>query len=243
MPQRLAKKLSLHTALAPDVVAELDRLVGQSIQYPAGASIAKVGDEADVVTVVQEGFVCRTNVLEDGRRQIHSLFLPGDTADGETPLLGNRVDNLDTLSRCSVWLIPKARFFEVVQSQPQLAEAFVREAAIAAQIAREWVVNIGRRTALERIAHLFCELHARMAALGMTSEQGFVLPLTQHDIADAQGLSAVHVNRVLQDLRARGLIRTERQRLVILDHPRLCKLAVGDFTYLHLPKMAEDSPL
>lgn len=234
----VARRLGLHSRLSAQAGAALDRLLGRSTRFEARAVIAESGEDADLVTIVEDGFVCRMNLLPDGRRQIHSLFLPGDTVDAETPLLGVRPDNVEALTDCSVWLVPQARLAGLLQTQPELAKAFARESAIGAQVAREWVVNIGQRTALERIAHLICELYARMDAVGLVTNGAFVLPLTQRDIADAQGLSAVHVNRVLQDLRRKGLIRADRRRLAVLDWGQLQRLALFDGRYLHLSQVA-----
>jgi CRP-like cAMP-binding protein len=193
----VARRLSAHSALPAQAAAALSRLLGRRTEFGAGALIAEAGDEADLVTVMREGVACRMSLLPDGRRQIHSLLLAGDTADAEAPLLGVRQDNIEALTRCSVWLIPKTRLTALLHTQPELAQAFAREAAIAGQVARQWVVNLGQRDATERIAHLICELHARMEAVGLAREDAFPLPVTQLAIADAQGLSAVHVNRVL----------------------------------------------
>jgi CRP-like cAMP-binding protein len=232
------RRLGLHSDLGGDAAAALDRLLGRPTAFEAGALIAEAGDETDLMTVMRSGFACRMSLLPDGRRQIHSLLLPGDTADAETPLLGVRTDNIEALTRCAVWLVPKSRLASLLRLRPDLSEAFAREAAVAAQVAREWVVNIGQRTALERIAHLICEVSARMEGLGLAEDSAFPLPLTQRDIGDAQGLSAVHVNRVLQALRAQGLIRTEGRLLTILDRERLQAVALFDPHYLHLHRGA-----
>lgn len=230
----VARRLGLHSRLPPEACAELERLLGRPVKFEAGALIAEAGDNADLVTVIQTGVACRMNLLPDGRRQIHALMIPGDTADAEAPLLAVRPDNIEALTACAVWLTPKSRFASLLGAQSQLVEAFAREAAIAAQVAREWVVNIGRRSATERIAHLICELYSRSEAVGLVEDGGFLLPLTQQDIADAQGVSAVHVNRVLQELRARRLIRTERRWLIVLDLPKLQALAMFNPLYLHI---------
>ena len=230
------RRLSLHTRIGPDAADDLERLLGRPTRFAAGSLIAEAGDMTDLVTVVREGFAGRTGILPDGRRQIHSLMVPGDTADAEAPLLGARPDNIEALSDCSVWLAPKSRLAGLIAVKDELAEAFVREAAIAAQVAREWVVNVGRRTAVERVAHLICELHARLDAVGLVQASGFVQPLTQQHIADAQGISTVHANRVMQELRAMGLIRTDKRRLTVLNLERLQNVAMFDPLYLHLKR-------
>lgn len=239
----VARRLALHSRLDSTIGGDLERLLGRPIRFEAGALIAEFGDDADLVTVLQDGLACRMNLLPDGRRQIHALTVPGDAADAETPLLHRRSDNIQALTRCMVWRAPKSRFEALTGSRPRLAEAFAREAAIGAQVAREWVVNVGRRTALERIAHLICELYLRLDAVSRVEEDGFDQPLTQQDIADAQGISAVHVNRVLQELRGRGLIRTGRRRLTVLDLAQLQAVGLFDPLYLQLGSLAPDSPM
>lgn len=234
----VARRLNLHSPIGLEAAADLERLLGRPTRFKGGTLIAQAGDRADLVTVIQAGVACRTTLLADGRRQIHALLLPGETADAEARLIRYRTDNIAALTDCSVWLAPTSRFAALSTTHPELAEAFAREAAIAADIAREWVVNLGRRSALERVAHLICELYARMDAIGLVVDRTFAQPLTQQDIADAQGLSAVHVNRVFQELRARGLIRTERGRMAVLDWDRLQALALFEPLYLHLRKAA-----
>lgn len=238
----VARRLGLHTPAAATREAALAQLLGQPVAFPTRALIAQAGDKANLVTVIAEGFACRMSLLADGRRQIHSVFLPGDTADAEAPLLAVRPDNIEALTACSAWLVPQARLASLLDAEPALVQGFAREAAIAAQVAREWVVNIGQRDASERIAHLLCELHLRMTAVGLAQGSGVTLPLTQMDLADAAGLSPVHVNRVLQDLRAKGLVRTHRGRLEIVDLPRLRALGLFDPLYLQLGAVL-DSPM
>jgi CRP-like cAMP-binding protein len=228
------RRLRLHSRVDAGSAAALSGLLGRPSRFEAGSLIAEAGDDADIVTVVQNGVAARLNHLPDGRRQIHSLFIPGDTADAEISLLKVRPDSLQAISEVWAWRVPRGRVAALGATDPRLAEALAREAAIAAQVAREWVVNIGRRNAEERIAHLICELHARMGAVGLVRDGGFFQPLTQQDLADAQGISAVHVNRVLQGLRARCLIRTARHHLVVLDLERLQTIALFDPVYLSL---------
>lgn len=234
----VARRLRVHSSISVEAAAALDWLLGRPIAFEPGALVAQAGENADLVTVVQKGLACRMSLLADSRRQIHSLLLPGETADAEAALLHLRADNVEALTRCCVWLVPKTRFAGLVHSQPQLAEAFARETAIAAQVAREWVVNLGRRNAVERLAHFICELSTRFDAIGATKQNAFVLPLTQQDIADAQGMSAVHVNRVLNELRAKFLIRTDKHVLTVLDRSALESLAMFDAAYLHLRQLA-----
>lgn len=238
----VARRLGLHTPAAAGRQAALAQLLGRPVAFPARTLIAEAGDKAELVTVIAQGFACRMSLLSDGRRQIHSVFLPGDTADAEAPLLAVRPDNIEALTACSVWLVPQTRLAALLDAEPALVQGFAREAAIAAQVAREWVVNIGQRDASERIAHLLCELHLRMTAVGLVDGASVSVPFTQIDLADAQGLSPVHVNRVLQELRAKGLIRTHRARLEIVDVARLRTLGLFDPLYLQLGARL-DSPM
>jgi len=233
-PAIVAAKLSLHSPLGPVEVEALKGFLGRPQAFADRAVIAQAGDRADMVTVLGRGLACRMTVLPNGRRQIQSLLLPGDIVDAEASLLLRRSDNIEALTVCSAWLAPKSRLAALPAAAPLLAEAFAREAAINAEIARQWVVNIGGRSARERVAHFLCELTRRMDALGLAVRGYYPLPLTQQDIGDAVALSAVHVNRILQALRSEGLIQTSSRALKILDAERLCDVAAFDDTYLHL---------
>lgn len=233
----VARRLSTHSRPGPTLEV-LDQLLGHPADFEPRALIAQVGDTARDITVIREGWACRMTLLPNGRRQIHAILLPGDTADAEASLLEARPDSIEALSRCSVWSVPHQRLALLAGEHPELVRAFAREVAIAANVARAWVANIGQRDATQRIAHFICELQARLSAVGAADPSGFVLGATQADIADAQGLTTVHVNRVLQDLRARDLIRLERRRLTIMDQARLEGLALFDPLYLHLGAVA-----
>jgi CRP-like cAMP-binding protein len=229
----VARKLSLHSPLSLDVQQALDETLGRPQPFVAGAVIAESGDAADLTTVVRQGFICRATILAPGRRQIHALLLPGDSADLEATVLAKRSDRIEALTNCSVWLVPKARLAAAAAAHPQLSEALLRETVINAEIARQWVVNVGGRSAYERIAHLLCELCARMDAAGMGDAGLYPFPFTQQIIGDAQGLSMVHVNRVFQQLKANKLIDVRARRLRILDASGLSKAALFDPRYLH----------
>jgi CRP-like cAMP-binding protein len=230
----VARKLSLHSALSDEARITLRRFLGAPRAIPRGHLIAEAGDPTDLITVLESGFACRSTLLPNDARQINAFILPGDAADVETTLLERRNDNLQAMSACSVWLVPKSRLTALPRIEGSLSEAFARDAIINAEIAREWIVNLGRRSAEQRIAHLICELCTRMDVMGMGSESAYPFIFTQQDISDAQGLTAVHVNRVMQLLKARGLITLKARSLVVLDRRGLEQLGLFDPGFLHL---------
>jgi CRP-like cAMP-binding protein len=230
----VARKLALHSSLSEEARQSLGPLLGHPRQFAAGAMIALAGDPADLVSFVEEGVVCRMALLRDGSRQIQHIFLAGDAADVEASLLLRRTDNVQAITRCSVWLVPKSRLAALPRTVGGLAEAFLREATVNAETAREWIVNLGRRSADQRIAHLICELCTRMDGMEVGSHGLYPFPFTQRDIADAQGLSVVHVNRVLKHLKALGLIEARRKMVRILDRPGLEALGLFQSGYLHI---------
>lgn len=230
----VVRRLALHSALGPDARAALVQFLGRPTSFESGALLARAGDVANLVTIVHDGVICRMSLLADGRRQIHSLMIPGDIVDVEAPLLGVRSDNIEALTRCTVWLAPKGRLTALHVTRADLIKALAREAAISAQVAREWLVNIGRRSSLERVAHLLCELYARLEAVGLAGDGVFLQPLTQQDISDAEGMTAIHANRMLKELKSRGLIKVDAQQVIILDLHRLQELAFFDPRYLYL---------
>lgn len=183
--------------------------------------------------VLLEGWACRSKTLADGRRQIVSFHLPGDILDLAGVLLGQMDHEVCALTPATVAVVPGATLLDWVRHRPGLGLLLWRDTLIDASIFREWVLNVGRRTAFQRVAHLLCELVARLRAAELAPDYRCELPVTQVELADATGLSAVHVNRVVQDLRAEGLIEPRGRVLAVRDWRGLTRAAEFDPAYLH----------
>lgn len=233
-PAVVARKLALHSHLTETARQTLGPFLGQASEFARGSLVMQAGGPANLISIVGEGVACRMSLLPNGARQIHAILLPGDAADVEASLLERRTDSIQALSPCSIWLVPSSRLAALPRIQDGLAEAFLREATVNAEIAREWIVNLGRRTADQRIAHLLCELCTRMDVMGVGRDGVYPFVFTQLDIADAQGLSPVHVNRVMQQLRAAGLIALKSRSLEVLNRQGLERLGFFDPRFLHL---------
>lgn len=210
----------------------LAQLPRTTFTAPAQTAIARTGDPMDGATVLLQGIAARSRIRPSGARQILSIHVPGDALD-LTPAFTVRDDALEALTTCRGVRISHDDLRAALQ-RPGLAAAFARLSAIDANVLAERLVSLGRRAALERIAHVFCELVVRMEAVGIGAAGRYDMPLTQSELADALGLSVVHVNRTLQQLRATGAISFRNQRLTVHDFEALC--AVADFNpdYLHL---------
>lgn len=167
-----------------------------------------------------------------------SFHTAGDVPDLQSLHLPKMDHNVAALTPVIIGFIPHAAIHELTQASPEIAGLFWRDTLIDAAIFREWLAGVGRRTAHQRIAHLICEVYSRVRAVGLADGETFQLPVTQVELADSLGLSAVHVNRVLQDLRREGLIDYSGRYVVIGNWPRL--QARGDFDpeYLHLKDSA-----
>ncbi|MCW6510796.1 Crp/Fnr family transcriptional regulator [Lichenifustis flavocetrariae] len=205
--------------------------------FPADQEIVRDGDDPDHCCLLIEGFMHCYKQLETGKRQIVSFHIPGDLPDLQTMQLNVMDHALGTLTPCVVAFIPHRALHLLVGEFPNLAVAFWRDSLINAAIFREWVVNVGCRPGPQRLAHLFCELFYRLETVGLAHKDGCEMPLTQAVLGDATGLSSVHVNRMMQDLRGRGLIATKAKFLQILDREKLQDFAGFDPTYLHMKEV------
>ncbi len=170
----------------------------------------------------------------NGKRQIFSFHIPGDIPDMQSIHLSVMDHTLGTICASKVAFIPHEHVRALNRSCPRIADVFWRDTLIDAAVFREWMAGIGRRSAFARIAHLFCELFLRYKATGLTNGNSFNLPVTQSEIGDALGLSTVHVNRVLQELRGNGLITLRGGFLTVLDWDGLREAGEFDPAYLHL---------
>jgi CRP-like cAMP-binding protein len=177
-------------------------------------------------------------VTVEGKRQIVAFNVPGDVPDLQSLHLKVLDNNVGTISPCRVGFIHHEVLRDICERYPRITAAFWRETLIDAAIFREWMTSLGRREAYARIAHLLCELLVRLRAVGLAENHTCELPITQAEFADALGLTTVHVNRVLQELRADGLIRMKGQQLTIPDWEKLKEVGEFDPTYLHLEQAA-----
>ncbi|MET0529126.1 MAG: Crp/Fnr family transcriptional regulator [Microvirga sp.] len=206
----------------------------------ADTDIVRDGDRPAECCLILDGFTCRYKLLPDGTRQITGFYIPGDIPDLQSLFLHTLDNSLGTFVKTRVAMIPHQILRDLFRRNPRIAEIFWRDSLIEAAIFREWMVGLGRRSAYQRMAHLLCELQMRLRAVGLAQESGYDLPLTQNEIGDALGLSTVHVNRVLQDLRNDGLVVLRAGALTILDWEGLKSAAEFDLTYLHLDSDPED---
>lgn len=229
--RRLKQVIDL-TASESDALQAL--LHGRIRQYEPGAEIAGQGQPADGVSVFLAGWSTRAKVLADGRRQIIAFVLPGDICGFGNSVVRTTDHAIGALSTVTLADLDPSQLGALMTEHTRLRRALRWDRAVGAAIQREWTVNLGCRTAFERFAHLFCELLHRLRAVGLAEGDRFQLPATQTDLADAMGVSTVHANRVLQELRQSGLIRLQGGAVELPDVGRLSRLALFDPTYLHL---------
>ncbi len=212
---------------------EVEALTARTVRFGPRENMVQEGDEPKSVNVMMSGWACRNKFLADGRRQIVSLFLPGDMCDPYVFLLGAVDYGIRTLTPCTVAKVPAQTIREMTASGPELAEALWWQTLLAIEVQREWTLNLGRRTAVERVAHLFCEIVHRLASVGLSDGTGCDMPLTQTELADMLGLSTVHINRCMGELRASNLIVLHSKRLTLPNPQELMDLAGFDPVYLH----------
>ncbi len=204
----------------------------------AGSELVFIDDAPSRSFLLTEGFACMYKLTGPGRRQIVSFSISGDMPDLQS-LHARRMDvSISALTDVNVSYVPHADVKELCRTRPDLNQAFWRMSLIEAGMAREWVVNIGQRDGKSRLAHLLCEMFARLQAVGLSNGAECHFPITQVELGDATGLTSVHVNRMMQSLRGDGLLTLDRRVLKIPDFPRLARFADFDAGYLQLRPFA-----
>ncbi|GLS71687.1 hypothetical protein GCM10007890_37000 [Methylobacterium tardum] len=181
-----------------------------------------------------EGVACRYKILPNGRRQIMAFLVPGDFCDLHVALLGLMDHSIGTSWGCTVVDIPRATIDNLTAHHPRITRALWWATLVDEATLREWLVNMGQRDADRQMAHLFCESLVRLQTVGRASEDSFEFPISQADLADVLGITSVHANRALQDLRAKGLVEWRSKRVQVPNVPRLRAFAEFDPKYLHL---------
>jgi CRP-like cAMP-binding protein len=202
----LITKLTVSDSLDGDDIRAIQRLPIRSRSLQGLEVIVADGARPTESCLLTEGIAFRSKTTFDGQRQILSLHIPGEIPDLQSLHLKVMDHDLMTLTPCTLGFISHDALWQLSRERPNVAAALWRETLIDAAIFREWIVNVGRRSAAADVAQLFIELHRRLEAVGRTKDAGFELPITQSVLGDCLGLSTVHVNRVLQDLRREGFL-------------------------------------
>lgn len=229
----LVAKLQTLADLDEEDLAILAEISADARDMAARRSIIREGDRPDHVHLMIDGWAARYKLLPDGGRQITAFLMPGDFCDLHVTVLGEMDHSISTLTSARVAFIPRETM-DRVTDRPKLAKALCWSTLVDEAVLRSWIVSVGRRDAFTAVCHLICELYVRLRNIGLTDDHHFEMPLTQEEIADALGLTPVHVNRVLQRLRTEQLIALKRSALTILDYSRLQQAAGFTANYLHL---------
>lgn len=196
--------------------------------------LVREGDHPSHSCLLIEGFAFRHKVLIDGSRSINAVHIKGDVVDLQNSLLGTADHSVQTLTDVTVAYIPRDEVRRLAFERPTVGMAMWYDTLVDGSIFREWIANIARRDAPARLAHLLCELGLRFEAVGLGKRSNFELPMTQEQLADATGMTAVHVNRSLMLLENSGVIERDKKQVSIGDWDRLVRTAGFDETYLHL---------
>lgn len=231
--KHLMRTRARHTITDEEETA-IRALVREIREFPARTTFVHAGDRIHHSTILLDGLMCRYKDLRNGQRQIAELHVAGDFADLHSFSLKRLDHNVMTLTPCRVALVPHNRLEALSNTHPHLTRIYWFSTNLDAAIHREWVLSLGRRDAIARLAHLFCELHARLALVGLADETGYRLKLTQSDLAECLGLTPVHINRSLRQLREAGLMTFRSSRVELHDLKGLQVQAEFDPTFLYL---------
>ena len=223
-----------------EISSEEERVIHDSVaevrDVRSDEIVIRAGEQLNVSLLLLEGWLARSKDLEGGDRQIMQLHVAGDFADLHSFTLKRLEHDVSTLSDCRIAVVPHERLRGMTENHPRLTRIYWFLTNVDAAIQRELTLSLGRRTALSRMAHLFCELNLRLEAVGLASDGRYEFPLTQRELSECLGLTVVHANRMLQELRRRGLIELGNGRLRILDRAGLETIAEFDPSYLYLER-------
>lgn len=233
----LARRLNAFSRLSAEDAAAVDRAANRPARsIAAKRDLVREGDRPRVVFLIKKGWAARYKTLQDGRRQLVAFLLPGDLCDLNNYILERMDHSIGALSAVDYVELGHDQLHRLAAEHPAVAQALWWQLLVGMAVEREWIVNLGQRTALERLGHLFCEIYYRLRAVGLAAGRRLDLPITQLDLAEATGLTAVHVNRTLQEMRATGLIVLKDRVLEITDLEALEDMSLFNPDYLHLGK-------
>ena len=234
MFERLITGLERRDKLSDVEKATIEAFPYRVQSFQGGQELVAEGSRPSESCLVLTGFTARDQFLSDGARQIAAVHVPGDFVDLHCFLLRQMDHSVVAIRQCTAAFIPHSSILQATTALPHLGRMFWLSTLIDAAIQRAWITSLGRRTPAQHIAHLLCELHERLNPLGLVKEGSFEFPPTQTDISDMAGLSLVHVNRTIQELRSKSLVAWSNQVVTIPDLGRLKAFSDFDPIYLNL---------
>lgn len=229
----LFRRLNTVTGLDDADMAAIRALPINVRHWEAGRTVAADGSRPAECVLVIEGFCVRAKTTVTGQRQILSIHIPGEIPDLQSLHLHRMDHDLVAVTPCTLGFISHTSLRTLTRANPNLAEVLWRDTLIDAAIFREWIVNVGQRPAASRLAHTVVELRQRLAVTGREAGETFDMPLTQEQISEALGITPVHANRIIRQLRDDGIVEISRGRVTVLDEAKLAELAQFDDRYLH----------
>jgi CRP-like cAMP-binding protein len=233
-PNPLIRKFEGYAPLSHEDGATIRALCEEQVAtVPAKRDIIKDGESPDYIHLILDGWAARYKQLPDGSRQITAFLIPGDFCDLHATVLATMDHGIVALTACKVAYLDSAKLDQITTERSMLTKALWWMTLVDEATLREWVIN-SRRRAPAAVAHLLCEMHLRLRLVGLANDNSLELPLTQDDLADATGMTSVHMNRTIQTLRESGLIQLKAGRLDIPDMQELASAGGFDDRYLHL---------
>ena len=230
------KKLKKRTEISSDEERAIRQMIAEVRTVPADHVLIRAGEDLTNSILLLDGWMARSKDLATGERQVTELHITGDFPDLHGFTLKRLDHDVVTLSECTIGIVPHERLLEITRDHPHLARVYWFSTNVHAAITRELALSLGQRSAISRMAHLFCELYVRLGLVGRTEGNRYEFPLTQRELSECLGLTVVHVNRTLQELRRKGLVQFEDRNLTILDRRGLEGIAEFDPNYLYLDR-------
>jgi len=228
------KKLRQRTEISSEEERAIRGAVAGTRTVRADDIFVRAGEELNACAILISGWMARSKDLSSGERQVTELHVAGDFVDLHGLTLKRLDHDVVAISECVVATVPHDRMLEMTTAFPHLGRAYWFLTNVDSAIHREWALSLGQRSAIARMANLFCELRMRLRVVGKTSGDSYEFPLTQRELSECLGLTVVHANRTLQELRRRGLVEVENRVVRILDRGGLEGLADFDPSYLYL---------
>jgi CRP-like cAMP-binding protein len=241
MPTPFVLRLEYGAGLSDQDRQVLEQAVRNVRQFKPRHDLILEDDSPENVHVILEGFACRYKRLPDGGRQIMAYLVPGDCCDLHVSILSRIDHTIGTLTPCKVAFLPHSVIEDLTRQYPSITRALWWSTLADQGTLREWLVNMSRRPADKRTAHLLCELLVRLQAVGLATDNSFVLPLTQRQLADTLAMTGVHLNRIVRQLRSDGMITLKGHTITIPDVERLKSFAEFNPNYLHLMQRRDEA--